>query len=435
MLVMKIAIAGATGYIGTHLASYFETRGHQVVSLGRELFRETDQGEGLCRVMQGCRVVVNLAGASIDKRWSKRYKQELIESRVRVTRTLVETLGKLDTPPELFISASAVGYYAAGKDSDEAHPHKGDDFLARLCEAWENEARRTPPDIRLVISRLGVVLSKDGGVLGRMIRMQRKCRMGAIIGGADRSISWISLADLCRAFEWIIGHKGLQGVVNLTTPESVTQKRLAHAVRRAYRGFAVTLPAGVLRLLLGERADVLLAGQRVFPLRLLETGFTYLYPTVERLLGVTEHCTVAAFDLSRYMGRWYEVARYDVWFERGMDRVQAFYALLPGGKIRVENSGWRAGRQKRAVGRGKLPDPKRPGALKVAFFLWFYADYYVMELDRENYRYAVVGSSTDRYLWILSRETRLPQEILDFLLDRIRTRGYDVDKLIFTPQE
>ena len=129
MLVMKIAIAGATGYIGTHLASYFETRGHQVVSLGRELFRETDQGEGLCRVMQGCRVVVNLAGASIDKRWSKRYKQELIESRVRVTRTLVETLGKLDTPPELFISASAVGYYAAGKDSDEVHLHKGDDFF------------------------------------------------------------------------------------------------------------------------------------------------------------------------------------------------------------------------------------------------------------------------------------------------------------------
>lgn len=432
---MKIAIAGATGYIGSHLASYFETRGHRVVSLGRELFRGTDQGEGLCRELQGCRVVVNLAGASIDKRWSKRYKQELIESRVQVTRTLVETLAKLDTPPELFISASAVGYYAAGKDSDEEHAHKGNDFLARLCEAWENEARRTPPNIRLVISRFGVVLSKDGGALGRLIRMQRRCRLGAVVGGTDRSISWISLADLCRAFEWIIGHKELQGVVNMTTPESVTQKRLAQTVKRACRGFVVTLPAAVFRLLLGERADVLLAGQRVFPLKLLKTGFGYLYPTVEKLLGVTDHGTVAAFDLQRYMGQWYEIARYDVRFEKGMDRVMTHYTLLPDGKVRVENSGWRAGRQKRIVGRGKLPDPKYPGALKVAFFLWFYADYYVLELDRENYQYAVVGSSTDRYLWILSREKRLSKEVLDFLLDRIRTRGYDVDKLIFTSQE
>jgi len=287
----------------------------------------------------------------------------------------------------------------------------------------------------LVISRFGVVLSKDGGALGRLIRMQRRCRLGAVVGGTDRSISWISLADLCRAFEWIIGHKELQGVVNMTTPESVTQKRLAQTVKRACRGFVVTLPAAVFRLLLGERADVLLAGQRVFPLKLLKTGFGYLYPAVEKLLGVTDHGTVAAFDLQRYMGQWYEIARYDVRFEKGMDRVMTHYTLLPDGKVRVENSGWRAGRQKRIVGRGKLPDPKYPGALKVAFFLWFYADYYVLELDRENYQYAVVGSSTDRYLWILSREKRLSKEVLDFLLDRIRTRGYDVDKLIFTSQE
>ena len=87
------------------------------------------------------------------------------------------------------------------------------------------------------------------------------------------------------------------------------------------------------------------------------------------------------------------------------------------------------------MGRGKLPDQKRPGALKVAFFLWFYADYLVMELDRENYRYAVVGSSSDRYLWILGRDRNMSPEVLEFLIDRLHVRGYDTDKLIFTAQE
>lgn len=432
---MRIAIAGATGYIGSHLTSYFETRGHQVVSLGRELFSEEDRSVELRDLLQRCHAVINLAGASIDKRWTEAYKQELIESRVRVTRILVEALNALEVPPELFISASAVGYYAAGKDSDEVHPHKGDDFLARLCEAWETEARRVSSKIRLVVTRFGVVLSKDGGALGRMIRMQRKNRLGAVVGGADRSISWIALVDLCRAFEWIIDHKELQGVVNLTTPETVTQRHLAQTVKRACGGFVVTVPSGAFRLLLGERADVLLAGQRVFPLKLLETGFMYLYPTVEKLLGVTNHSTVAAFDLRQYMGQWYEIARYDVHFEKGMGHVKTLYTLLSNGRIRVENSGWRTGRQKRIVGRGKLPDPKRPGALKVAFFLWFYADYLVMELDRENYRYAVVGSSSDRYLWILGRDRNMSPEVLEFLIDRLHVRGYDTDKLIFTAQE
>ena len=87
------------------------------------------------------------------------------------------------------------------------------------------------------------------------------------------------------------------------------------------------------------------------------------------------------------------------------------------------------------MGRGKLSNPKRPGALKVAFFLWFYADYLVMELDRENYRYAVVGSSSDRYLWFLGRDRNMSPEVLEFLIDRLHVRGYDTDKLIFTAQE
>ena len=152
-------------------------------------------------------------------------------------------------------------------------------------------------------------------------------------------------------------------------------------------------------------------------------------------MDTIDNHTVQSLDLNRFMGRWYEIARYDHRFEKEMTHVSATYSLREDGKIEVLNEGWKDGELKQIKGKAKQPDPNDPGKLKVSFFLWFYADYYMMELDRENYRYAVVGSSTDRYLWILSREKRLPQEVLDFLLDRIRTRGYDVDKLIFTPQE
>ena len=147
-------------------------------------------------------------------------------------------------------------------------------------------------------------------------------------------------------------------------------------------------------------------------------------------MNITDHHTVPELDVKRYMGRWYEIARYENHFERGMTDVTATYTLLPDGKIRVENEGYKGGVHKKATGRAKQPDPKNnPGKLKVAFFLWFYADYYILELDAD-YQYAVIGSSTDKYLWILSRERNLPEAIREDLLGKITERGYDVSKLI-----
>lgn len=146
-----------------------------------------------------------------------------------------------------------------------------------------------------------------------------------------------------------------------------------------------------------------------------------------------DNTTVKQLDLKRFMGKWYEIARYDHKFERGMTNVSATYTLLDDGRIEVVNQGIKKGKVKTADGKGKLPDASEPGKLKVAFFLWFYADYYVLDIA-PDYSYALIGSSSDNYLWIMSRTPTLPQPTLDQLLEKLQRRGYDTEKLIWVQQ-
>lgn len=148
--------------------------------------------------------------------------------------------------------------------------------------------------------------------------------------------------------------------------------------------------------------------------------------------------TVKYLDLHKYMGQWYEIARFNHSFERHLVGVKAMYSLLEDGRIRVVNSGYKNtfnGRFKEIKGKAKLPDPNEPGKLKVSFFLWFYSDYFIMELDELHYKYALVGSKSDKFLWILSRTPSLPEKTLNYLLERARTRGYDTSQLIWVPQK
>lgn len=147
--------------------------------------------------------------------------------------------------------------------------------------------------------------------------------------------------------------------------------------------------------------------------------------------------TVKKVDLEKYMGKWYEIARYDHSFERDLVGVTATYSLLPNDRIRVVNEGYKHtlnGSLKSAVGKAKVPDMNEPGKLKVSFFLWFYSDYYILELA-EDYSYALIGSSSDNYLWILSRTPVLPEVTLKQILDKAQKRGYDTEKLIFVKQQ
>ena len=147
-----------------------------------------------------------------------------------------------------------------------------------------------------------------------------------------------------------------------------------------------------------------------------------------------DNSTTPTLDIRRFMGRWYEIARYEHRFEKGMTHVSATYTLSGNGKIEILNEGLKEGKHKQIKGRAKQPNPQDPGKLKVSFFLWFYSDYYVLYIDPE-YRYLLVGSSSDKYLWIMSREKSLAKETLDQLLDKLRVRGYDTDKLLFVAQD
>lgn len=145
--------------------------------------------------------------------------------------------------------------------------------------------------------------------------------------------------------------------------------------------------------------------------------------------------TVSNLDVNRFMGSWYEIARYEHSFEKGMTHVKANYSLLPDGTIRVLNSGMKNGKKKEIEGKArKKKDSNSNSKLEVSFFLWFYSDYFVFELD-DNYQYAVIGSSSDNYLWILSRTPQLPQSTINDLLIKIKKRGYDTSKLYFVPQK
>lgn len=146
---------------------------------------------------------------------------------------------------------------------------------------------------------------------------------------------------------------------------------------------------------------------------------------------------VKELDIEKYLGKWYEIARYDHSFERGLVGVTATYELRDDGKIKVINSGFKGtleGKKSEAIGKAKIPNPDVPSKLKVSFFWFFYADYFVLELD-ENYQWAVIGSSSDKYLWILSRTPQMDEHLYNQILENLKKRGYDVQKLIQVEQK
>jgi apolipoprotein D and lipocalin family protein len=156
--------------------------------------------------------------------------------------------------------------------------------------------------------------------------------------------------------------------------------------------------------------------------------------TQEKMIDKT---VVKQLDIQRYLGTWYEIARYDHRFERGMAGVSATYSMRNDGKIKVVNSGYKGGldgKFSKAIGKAKIPNPDEPARLKVSFFWFFYGDYYVMELDG-NYQWAVIGSSSDKYLWILSRSTQMEESLYNNLLNKLKARGYDTSKLIKVKQK
>jgi uncharacterized protein (TIGR01777 family) len=277
---MKIAMSGASGFVGTELRRVFQERGWSCVPLGRGDFKSGT--EVLAKRMDGVNVVINLAGAPVTGRWTKEYKKILYDSRINVTRKIVSAFSNMDTKPDLFISASAVGYYdSKGVHTEEKHV-QASDFLGRLADDWEREALRAEElKIRTVVYRFGIVLGRDGGALQKML-LPFKLGMGGMIGNGSQGFSWIHITDLTRACIRAIEDQTFKGIYNLTSPNHSTNKEFSIALGKALnRPVVLHIPAFLLRMQLGEGAGVLTGGQTVIPGRLMESGFTFDFPELE----------------------------------------------------------------------------------------------------------------------------------------------------------
>jgi uncharacterized protein (TIGR01777 family) len=276
----RIAMSGETGFIGSHLGEAFRAQGWEIVPLGRQDFKM--EPEDLAKRMQGVDIVVNLAGAPVIKRWTEEHKKDMYESRITVTRKLVKAVSVMDSRPKLFISTSAVGYYdTKGIHTEEQHV-KADDFLGRLAQDWEGEALKARKiGMRTVIFRFGIVLGRDGGALKQML-IPFKLGLGGTIGDGSQPFSWVHIKDLINTYLTVIENNKYEGIYNLTAPNPTTNRGFTKALSKALcRPALLCIPKFLLRLQLGEGAYVLTKGQTVIPKRLIDSGFTFLFPEID----------------------------------------------------------------------------------------------------------------------------------------------------------
>jgi uncharacterized protein (TIGR01777 family) len=274
---MRVVLAGASGQIGSALSSALRARGDEPLALPR--FGRAPWSA------EGADAVVNLAGASVaGKRWSPAYKKEILDSRVLTTRALVDAIASAQRKPRVLVNASAVGYYGGrGDEVLEESAGPGADFLADVSQHWEAEAQKAP--VRSVQIRTGVVLSKTGGALASMLP-PFKAFVGGPVGSGRQWFPWIHLDDEVAGILWCIDHDSLRGPVNFVAPGIVTMKDFARALGRAlHRPSWAPVPAGALKILLGEFAAALLEGQRAVPKKLLESGFRFRFPEVDSALA------------------------------------------------------------------------------------------------------------------------------------------------------
>lgn len=293
---MKILISGASGLVGKALTKSLANDGHEIVRLvrrtpstGAEIEWHPNQGHIDAERLTGIDAVVHLAGESIASgRWTNEKKRAIRDSRVKGTTILSESLARLSTPPSVFISASAIGYY--GNRGDEVLVETspaGNDFLAGVCIEWENAT--TPAvekGIRTVKARFGIILDEHEGALGKMLTPFRM-GIGGRVGSGRQWVSWIALDDVVDALKFLIADTSTNGPVNFVSPNPVTNaeftKVLGHILSRPT---LVPVPEFGVRLAFGEMADaLLLVSQRVRPAVLEEKGFKFSWPTLEGALA------------------------------------------------------------------------------------------------------------------------------------------------------
>lgn len=289
----RIAVTGATGFIGARLLPELRARGHDVVLLTRHPRANRDEvrwdparGELDPRALDGVTAAIHLAGENVGQRWTTARRRRILRSRVEGTALLARTLAELRPRPGVLVSVSAVGYYGDGgdRDLDESSP-EGDGFLAEVVRRWEEAAEPArQAGIRVVHPRLGVVLGSGGGALARLLPVFRFC-LGGRLGNGRQWMSWIAREDAARALAFLL-EAPLEGAVNVVAPQPVRNADFTRTLARVlHRPAPWVVPAFALELLYGRMArETLLWGQRVSSGRLRDAGFGFTHPTLGEAL-------------------------------------------------------------------------------------------------------------------------------------------------------
>ncbi|XLQ12033.1 MAG: TIGR01777 family oxidoreductase [cyanobacterium endosymbiont of Epithemia adnata isolate EadnSB Bon19] len=300
---MKIAIAGATGFVGSRLVKKLKNDGHQLLIFTRNAnrakqlyptsrfpnleiisYQPMESGDWQ-KAVSGCDGVVNLAGETIAKRWTSKNRKAILESRQLGTRKIVEAIAQAETKSSVLVNASAVGYYGTSEiDIFDEDSDPGDDFLSQVCQVWEKEANEVKQaGVRLVILRLGIVLG-NGGALAKIIP-PFKLFVGGPLGEGHQWFSWIHLDDLVDLIIESLERNDVEGAFNATSPYPVRMSKLCEILGEIMnRPSWLPVPDFVLEFLLGDASKLVLEGQQVLPKKTQSIGFEYQYPNLKKAL-------------------------------------------------------------------------------------------------------------------------------------------------------
>lgn len=296
----KIVVTGATGLIGRELCRQLTLRGDEltifstnvekaktIFPYAKEIVKLTNYDEDYSSRLEGKDAVIHLAGASVaGKRWTENYKKEIYDSRINTTHNLVTSIEKCQRKPEVFISASAIGFYGERGESilDET-TSAGNDFLSHVCADWEKASEQLERlNVRRVIIRTGIVLSVDDGALKKML-LPFQLFVGGALGNGKQWFSWIHLADIIPLYLFLLDNKNQKGIFNAVSPQPVQMKTFARTLGKVLHKPALfPVPKFILQFVMGESASAILASQKVEPEALLNAGYKFKFENLELAL-------------------------------------------------------------------------------------------------------------------------------------------------------
>lgn len=293
---MKIIIAAGTGFLGKNLEQYFAAKGHQVYILTRNPKRRNEfhwdarnLGEWK-NLFENADVLINLAGKSVDCRYTPKNKQEIYDSRINSTNVLQKAVDQCSTKPKIWLNASSATIYIHSETqvNTEENGIVGDDFSMNICKSWEQEFFKTNTEkVRKVALRTSIVLGSDGGAFPKM-KMLMKFGLGGKQGRGNQNVSWIHIEDFCRAVEHLIDHEHISGAINITAPNPLSNeafmKKLRQEMKIPFGLNAAVWQLEIASVFLKTETELLLKSRNVYPEKLVKSGFHFNYPVIEQAL-------------------------------------------------------------------------------------------------------------------------------------------------------